>query len=104
MATRVEVSGLRNYELVAVLKPDMDDERVGAALERVKSFVSDRGGSVDGEELWGRRKLAYPIQKQNEGIYFLTRFTLEPPHAKELERSLNLSEEVMRHLIVRLDT
>lgn len=95
---------MRKYELVVILSPQVADEEIDGAVERlIRRPIEDRGGELQEIDLWGRRKLAYPIQKQNEGNYVVTQLRLDPEQTKELERRLHISEEVMRHLLVRLD-
>lgn len=95
---------MRQYELVVILNPDVADEEVDGAVERlIRRPVEDRGGQVQEINHWGRRKLAYPIQKRLEGNYVVTQLRLEPEQTRELEQRLQISEEVMRHLLVRLD-
>ena len=96
---------MRYYELMMVLVPQIDDEGLSATLDRVNHYVSERGGSVVRQERWGRlRRLAYPIKNYNEGNYVLTHLEMEPQDAKDLEASLILSEDVLRHLLVKVDT
>ena len=95
---------MRKYELVVILSPQVADEEIDGAVERlIRRPIEDRGGELQEIDLWGRRKLAYPIQKQIEGNYVVTQLRLDPEQTKELERRLQISEEVMRHLLVRLD-
>lgn len=92
---------MRDYELVAVIDPEIDEERLSATLDRISQFVTTRGGEVIDVDRWGKRKLAYPIKRRSEGDYVITHFRLEPSQAAELEAGLRLSEEVLRHLLVR---
>ena len=95
---------MRRYELVVVLSPQVADEEVPDALERlVKRPVEAQGGQLQETDHWGRRKLAYPIQSHLEGNYVVTQLSLDPSQTKELERGLKISEEVIRHLLIRLD-
>jgi len=87
-----------------VVVPQIDEEGLSATLERVNHYVSERGGSVVRQERWGRlRRLAYPIKNYNEGNYVLTHLEMDPQDAKDLEASLMLSENVLRHLLVKID-
>ncbi len=95
---------MRHYELLMVLKPDSDEERVEAVVDQVKRFVTDHGGEVSEEDHWGRRKLAYHIGNFSEGNYYLAKLQLEPSPAKELEGTLEFSEDILRHLLVRQDS
>jgi len=92
---------LRDYELVVVIDPEIDEEKLSATLDRISQFVTTRGGEVIDVDRWGKRKLAYPIKRRSEGDYVITHFRLEPSQTAELEASLRLSEEVLRHLLVR---
>ena len=93
---------LRDYEIVFILTPEANEGEVNAAIERVSAFITDRGGSVSEREIWGLRRLAYPINKFMEGIYVLAKFTLDANDVLALDRSLNTSEDVIRHLVTRL--
>lgn len=94
---------MRDYELVFIVSPEVAEENLTATLERVSRFITGKGGEISNMEPWGRRKLAYPIKNHREGHYVLAHFRLDPKDARELEASLNISEEVIRHLLVRLD-
>lgn len=86
-----------------ILAPDLADDALSTATERVRSYVTARGGEVQSLEPWGRRRLAYPIQRFREGNYHIAHFTLGSEQALELDRNLKLNEQVIRHMIVRLD-
>ena len=95
---------MRRYELVVIISPQVADDDLSEAVDNlVKRPVESRGGVCQEVNVWGRRRLAYPIQRHAEGNYVLTQLELEPQHTKELERGLLISEEVLRHLLVRLD-
>jgi small subunit ribosomal protein S6 len=94
---------LHKYELVTILSPQLGEEELPAAVERINSFIVSRGGEVTNVDQWGRRRLAYPIQRFNEGSYFVTDLALESTRAAELDANLRISEEVIRHLLVRKD-
>jgi len=91
-----------NYEVMFIIDPALEDEKKDAAVERVKSVIAAEGevGNVD---VWGLRKLAYPIQKKNEGYYVVIDFKAEPTLPAELDRRLKISEDFMRHIIVNKD-
>lgn len=95
---------LRDYELVVIISPEVTDEAVDGVIGRISQFITENGGSVSNIERWGKRKLAYPIKHFLEGNYVLARFKLKPKLSKELEASLEISEEVFRHLLTRLDS
>ena len=90
---------MRDYELVMVISPNAAD--TDATVDRFQQFILERGGQVRQVDRWGRRKLAYPIQRYWEGDYVVTQFRLDPRHLGELEASLHLAEEVIRHLVVK---
>jgi small subunit ribosomal protein S6 len=94
---------LRGYELVLIIDPEILEEDVPTAIEKVSQFITGRGGEVANVNRWGRRKLAYPIQRHMEGNYVVTQFRLDPDQIAGLEASLGLAEEVIRHLVVRTD-
>jgi small subunit ribosomal protein S6 len=94
---------VRDYELMVVLTPELDEEGVTSTTERVRGLVTGRGGEVVDLQAWGRRRLAYPIGKARDGFYAVAKLKLEPGAAEPLDRSLKLAEPVIRHLLVRLD-
>ena len=94
---------MRDYELMVVLTPELDDDAVTATTERVRSLVTARGGEVADVQSWGRRRLAYPIQNFRDGHYTVAKLKLSPDAAEPLDRSLKLTDSVIRHLLVRLD-
>lgn len=95
---------LHQYELVVIINPGVADEEVPDAIDRlVRRPIETGGGEIAEVDHWGRRKLAYPIQSQLEGNYVVTHFQLAPTETKELEQGLRISEEVMRHLLIRKD-
>ena len=90
---------MRNYELVCIFQPDLDETAFKGAVERVSSWVTEAGGTVDKLEVWGRRRLAYIIRKQTEGQYVLMNISLDPKAASGLERNIRYLETAMRHLL-----
>ncbi len=100
----VEDERLRDYELVLVFNPEFDEEKFNTALNKVNQLITDIGGIVSDTKQWGKRKLAYPIKHFTEGNYMLTRFQLKPVLSKEVEAKLHISEDVLRHLLVRLSS
>jgi len=90
---------MRKYELICILQPELDETAFKGAVERVQSWITESGGSVDKTEIWGRRKLAYAIHKQTEGQYVLMNVTLEPKSTGELERNIRFLEPVIRHML-----
>jgi len=94
---------LRTYELIFIARPELEEEALSALVEQVQQVLAENGGEVDKVESMGRRKLAYAIEKCTEGHYVLVQAKLNRVAITELERSLKLSEDVIRHLLVRLD-
>jgi small subunit ribosomal protein S6 len=94
---------LHEYELVVVMNPDIPEDDVQSAIERVTTAVTSRGGEVVEVNPWGRRKLAYPIGAHSEGSYVATQIRLDPERAHELEGGFAISEDVIRHLLIRKD-
>ena len=92
---------MRDYELVLVLNPEVDETGVAAVVERVHSFITERGGAITHQESWGNKRLAYPIKRAQQGNYMLTQFTSDPRAARELEASLRGAGEVIRYLLVK---
>jgi len=88
--------------MVLVIKPEADEGKFDAMLNNVKQLITGLGGTVSEMEQWGKRKLAYPINGLSEGNYVLARFKLEPSRNKELEAKLKISEEVARHLLIKV--
>jgi small subunit ribosomal protein S6 len=95
---------VRDYELVVIYRPDLGEEEGPAAFERVTKAVTERGGTLTKSEPWGKRRLAYPIKKFNEGTYFLAQFQLDPKGVRDLNAQLKVSEQVLRHMIVRVES
>ncbi|CAL8900452.1 MAG: 30S ribosomal protein S6 [Kocuria sp.] len=92
---------MREYELMVILNPEVEERAVEPTLKKFLEVVTKENGTVDKLDIWGRRRLAYEIQKKSEGIYAVVNFTAEPQTAKELDRVLNLNEAVMRTKIIR---
>jgi small subunit ribosomal protein S6 len=92
---------LRDYEVLYIVRADLDDEKVQDAVKRVNTLIERSGGTIERTNLWGKRKLAYEVKHQKEGSYVLQDFQLNPDRVPELEASLKITEEVLRHLIVR---
>lgn len=90
---------MRNYELVCIIQPDLDETAFNETVERIKGWISDAGGNVDKVDVWGKRKLAYLIRKQGEGQYVLFNASLPPETTTELERNIRFLEPVMRHML-----
>ena len=94
---------MRNYEVAFIAHPDLDEESFKALIEKVKGWIVAGGGAVGEPELWGRRRLAYPIHKQREGQYVFLPAQLTPAATGELERNLRLTETIMRFMITAIE-
>ena len=92
---------LRDYEMVLVISPEVGEDKFDAALKNVGQLIADMGGVVADIKQWGKRKLAYPIRGFSEGIYVLTQLRLKPLSNRAVEARLQISEEVLRYLLVR---
>jgi small subunit ribosomal protein S6 len=91
---------MNNYELMIVIHPDLDEEAINQALEKIKDWINKAGGKIEKTDNWGKKHLAYEIQKQNEGIYYLLNLSMLPTSVADLEKNLRILEPVMRFLIV----
>jgi small subunit ribosomal protein S6 len=96
---------MRVYELIFILKPDVPEEEIEQVIEHVKTTITSGGGVVDKVDPWGKRRLAYRVQRNKEGYYVLVQYSLEENAAlaKEVERRLRVSDSVMKFLTVRID-
>ena len=93
---------MTNYEVLFIIDPALEDEKKEATIEAVKEIIA-ADGEVGNVDVWGMRKLAYPIQKKSEGYYVVIEFQGNPSLPKELDRRLRMSDNVMRHLIDNRD-
>ncbi|MHB8342096.1 MAG: 30S ribosomal protein S6 [Mycobacteriales bacterium] len=94
---------MRQYELMVILDPELEERTVAPSLDQFLSVIRNGGGSVEKVDVWGRRRLAYEIDKRAEGIYAVVNLTAEPAVVKELDRQLNLNEAVLRTKLLRPD-
>jgi len=92
---------LRDYEVLYIVRADLDDDKVQDVVKRVNTLIERSGGTAERTNLWGKRKLAYEVKHQKEGSYVLQDFSIGPDRIPELEAALKITEEVLRHLIVR---
>ena len=97
------MSALRTYELVYIVTPDATEELIASIHEQVEQTTQRMGGSLSKTENWGRRKLAYEIKRQKEGVYVLEVIEGTGELMKELDRRLKVVDQVIRHLVVRVD-
>jgi small subunit ribosomal protein S6 len=94
---------MREYELVFIVHPDLDDTALKEVVDKVSGWITEAGGIVSKVDLWGKRKLAYAIRKQKEGQYVLFKTQMEPAFGSTLERNLRFLEPVMRFLLISID-
>ena len=94
---------MHQYELMVILDPEIDERTVAPSLDKFLNVIRNDGGTIDKIDIWGRRRLAYEINKKNEGIYAVVDFTAESATTNELDRQLNLSEAVMRTKVLRAE-
>lgn len=94
---------MRRYELMLLLRPDLEDDKLQAAVEKVTRAIVNGGGSLSKVSPWGKRRLAYDIKHHREASYFLIHFDIEPGQVREIERGMLISEEILRHLVTVLE-
>ena len=94
---------MRHYELMVILDPDLEERTIAPSLDTFLNVVRTGGGSVDKVDIWGKRRLAYEINKNAEGIYAVIDLQAEPATVKELDRQLTLNESVLRTKVIRPD-
>ncbi len=92
---------MRDYEILYIVRPDLDENEVGEAAKKVDNLIESVGGSVQRTNIWGKRRLAYEVSHLREGHYVLTDFQIEASRVPEMEATLRISDQVFRHLIVR---
>ncbi len=92
---------MRDYEAMFIIKPDLEEEAVSATVTKFENLVTASGGSVNNVDRWGKRRLAYEIAGYTEGVYAIMDFSAESAVARELERVFRITDEVIRHLVVR---
>ena len=94
---------MHQYELMVILDPEIDERTVAPSLDKFLNVIRTDGGSIDNVDIWGRRRLAYEINKKSEGIYAVVELNTEPAVAQELDRQLNLNEGVLRTKLLRAE-
>ncbi|NCP15591.1 30S ribosomal protein S6 [bacterium] len=94
---------MHKYELVCIIHPDLDETAFNGAIDKVKGWISDAGGSVDKLDVWGRRRLAYTVRKQREGQYVLLNVSLPPSATAGLDQNLRFLEPVIRYMITSVE-
>jgi small subunit ribosomal protein S6 len=98
---KAEDTRLHDYELVYIISPEVADESLDSRVDNISQFIAGKNGVVSDVEKWGKKKLAYPLKQHLEGNYVLTRFKISPARCKELEANLKISEEILRHLLIK---
>ena len=93
---------MRNYEMLVIFNPEITDEDLPGVIDKVNQQIISKGGNIVNTDNWGKRKLAYPIKRFREGKYILTNLAINPEIIPELEANLRISEDVIRHMLVRL--
>ena len=94
---------MHQYELMVILDPEIDERTVAPSLDKFLNVVRNDGGTIEKVDIWGKRRLAYEIQKKTEGIYAVVNFTATSAATQELDRQLNLSEQIMRTKVLRAE-
>lgn len=94
---------MHKYELMVILDPEVDERTVASSLDQFLNVIRQDGGSIENVDIWGKRRLAYEIQKKSEGIYAVVNFSANPAATAELDRQLRLSEAVMRTKVLRAE-
>ena len=94
---------MRAYEVMVILDPSLEERTVEPSLDKYLNVIRKDGGSIESVDVWGRRRLAYEIKKQAEGIYAVMNLTAEPATVKELDRQLGLNDSVLRTKVLRPD-
>lgn len=94
---------VRQYELMIILDPSQDERTVAPSLDKFLEVVRKENGTVEKVDIWGKRRLQYPINKKEEGIYAVIELTCEPATVQELDRLLNLNDSILRTKVLRAD-
>ncbi|HPZ44320.1 MAG TPA: 30S ribosomal protein S6 [Bacillota bacterium] len=94
---------MRKYEVIFILRPDLDEEKNTEVIEKFKTLIESHGGEILKLDKWGKRKLAYEVKKFREGLYVLIQMKAESKVATELDRVFKITDEVLRHMIIRED-
>jgi len=94
---------LREYEVMYIIKPNFEEDKYTEIIEKYNALIQANGGEILKVEPWGKRRLAYEIQKLREGYYVLLRINGEPELPRELERNFKIADEIMRYLVIRVE-
>ena len=90
------------YENIVIINASLPDEEIDSAIAKIKEVVAGQGGQIVKTSIWGKRKLAYPLKHSLEGNYVLSKFELDPALSRELENNLQISDQILRHLLVKV--
>ncbi len=93
---------MRDYEMVMIISPEVPEEELETVIDKVSDLIVSKGGEMGQIDRWGKKKMAYPIAKFKEGNYVLSKFKFEPGMTAELESDINISETILRHMLIRL--
>ena len=94
---------MREYEVMYIIKPGFEEDKYAESIEKYNALIQANGGEILKVEPWGKRRLAYEIEKLREGYYVLLRINGEPELPRELERNFKIADEIMRYLVVRVE-
>ena len=94
---------MNSYEVAVIVRPEVEEDAQQGLIEQLSGILTAQGGQVDNVETWGRRRLAYPINKVNEGFYYFIQGQFSSSALPELERIAKLSEDILRHMVIRQD-
>ena len=100
---KVEDKRLNEYEMVFIVSPEVAEESLETTINGISQYITGKGGVVSNVEQWGKKRLAYPIKHFLEGSYILIRFNMGPVWGKELEANLQISEDILRHLLLKIE-
>ncbi|WP_196595359.1 30S ribosomal protein S6 [Pectinatus frisingensis] len=93
---------MRKYEVIFIVKP-MEEEQTNAVIEKFFGIITDNGGTIDKEDRWGKKRLAYEIKDCMDGFYCLFDITAKPACINEVDRVMKITDEILKHMIIRLD-
>ena len=93
---------MRKYEIIFIVKP-LEEEAVNAVVEKFTKLIANNGGTIDKEDRWGKKRLAFEIKDENEGYYVLFNVTCEPACVAECDRVMKITDELLKHMIVKSD-
>lgn len=93
---------MRKYEIVFIVK-SLEEETVNGVIEKFAKLIASNGGKIDKEDRWGKKRLAYEIKKESEGFYVIFYVTCEPACVNECDRVMKITDEILKHMIVRYD-